>query len=53
MVRSNNEADTMFNFLQDSTEVSVDQAAGFDRNVTMPRWGIAFSSSGYLLIFAT
>ncbi|HET6233102.1 MAG TPA: hypothetical protein VFE05_23700 [Longimicrobiaceae bacterium] len=43
----------MFNFLQDTAEVSVDQAAGFDRNVTMPRWGAVFSSAGYLLIFAT
>jgi hypothetical protein len=43
----------MFNFLKDASALSVDQAAGFDRNVTMPRWGIAFSTDGYLLIFAT
>ncbi|MFV2072662.1 MAG: hypothetical protein ACC742_08420 [Thermoanaerobaculales bacterium] len=40
----------MFNFLKDASTVSVDPAAGFDRNVSIPRWTFVFDSETWLFV---
>jgi|GEM_PF-5004107 len=41
----------MFNFLKDASRTSVKSGTSFGLNASLPRWGVAFDSNHYALVY--
>lgn len=41
----------MFNFTKDASRSSIKSGTSFGLNSSLPRWGVAFDTNHYLLIY--